>query len=299
MNTKLLHSDSGKDTLAFARCYLLILWIVQVAATDLPALAALDIRLFYPQGVMKLLPSTALGWLAQPLGLSVVKYLLLAGLAAALLGIRGARKVLTATAVLLTLYIGLLKGFGGHVNHRELVPLYMVYLLCCFPCYDSWALHPERSGAAQAHYAASMRLLVAVLALNYFFVGAARLFIGFPHVFHPDVMANWIFSRSVRPNPAEFSFGLWLLQQKWSHFVFAVMLPLSTVLELVYPAVFICRGMPRFLLNILMIGFHTGIFLLMGIAFFENIALLFLCFNYTGYLRKFVPQSLVAESYEQ
>jgi hypothetical protein len=189
--------------------------------------------------------------------------------------------------VLLVIYLGLLKGFGGHVNHRELVLLYMTVALSLLPCYDALSLNPDRNRRSRQPgvYSAAMICLCLILLFQYAAVGAARLFVGTPQVFELDTMRGWILSRNLRPNPYEFDLGIYVLQLPlllWSA------LPISTILELLAPVVIWSGPRVRLALLFALAAFHGSILLLMNIPFFENILLLLLCVNYTPFLQRFL-----------
>lgn len=288
MNSRLiepaLHKDATAQTLAITRIFVLLIWFVKILLLDLVSIGYIPNELFHPFGMMKLVPSEAISFLTLPGTLIVIKWstlvlILLAGLGA------GRRKTLVATALILTLIFGLTKGFGGHVNHRELVLLYVTYLLTVMPCFDAFALRRGKTATTKTVdpniYASSMQVICGLVVLNYFFVGLARVCVGFPGVFEPQVMYDWVLSRNVRPNPAGSTWGLSFLSNDIGRVLLAVALPISTLIELACPICLWCGRKIRILFVVALISFHAGIFIMMNILFVENIALLLLFCNYS------------------
>ena len=287
MGTLQVHRDANARTLAAARIFILLCWFIKIATSDLMSLGYFSNELFHAHGLLKLVPTGLLTILTEPFSLQLLQWSLLGLITLSLFGI-GRHAVLASLALLLTLQIGIAKGFGGHVNHRELVLLYTTYLLVGLPCFDALALRlgrfKEQTVLPQASYVASLQLLSFTILLPYFFIAVARLCVGFPGVFEPQVMYDWVLSRNVRPNPYEWGWGLTFLASDFGRLLLAIALPVSTLIELFAPLSLWCGKRSRVLVVVSLISFHLGIFFLMNIAFFENIALLLLLCDYTPLL---------------
>ena len=280
-----LHRSATALTLAAARIYILGIWLVRILIDDTASISYLDPALYHPFGVMKLVPVSIISQLLTPAGLWGLSSWIIGILVLGILGIGNRQTVFITLSLLLITYLGLLKGFGGHVNHRELVLLYMTFALAILPCFDALALTPDRQRETREPgvYSASMIALCLILLFQYTAIGAARIFVGTPDVFNLEVMRGWILSRNLRPNPYEFELGRLALA---SPMLLWCALPISTVLELLAPIVIWSRPWVRGLLLLALAAFHGSILLLMNIPFFENILLLFLCTNYTPLLEK-------------
>ena len=131
-----LHHDATARTLAAARVYVMLLWLVKMVTLDLAALGYLSPSLFHPFGLMKLLPHSVIVILTMPSVLAVIKWLTVGLLLLSLAGI-GRNRTILAVASMLVLCFGLAKGFGGHVNHRELVLLYITWFMVWMPCCEA------------------------------------------------------------------------------------------------------------------------------------------------------------------
>lgn len=270
-----LHATATARTLASVRILVAVLWAVRIA-TDAPLLLRfLDSSLWRAYGIMRLLPQSLLNALLTETGLSLLRGAILVAAVAVALGLRAGTINLAALSVFLTVYFGLMKGFGGHVDHRELVLLYVTYTLILLPCTDALTIVGRRQELnEQSIYAASMMVLSAIVAFSYFFIGLARLAMGTPTIFHPDVLAGWLVSRSKRPNPYGFEIGSEIVAVMSGSLLLAVPMILSTLLELLSPLMLWARSKPRRTIIVGLVLFHVGVFLTMNISFAENIMLL-------------------------
>ena len=279
-----LHADATATTLGAARILICAIWITRLALSRFSELGHLDPALFHAHGLMALVPAPLIEAFISPTGFASLQWVALGAFVLVALGLRGGRGALVAGALAATVLFGLAKGFGGHVNHRELVLLYLTWALAILPCFDGLALQARRASEDAAVYVASMQLLCGLLLLNYFFVGAARLFVGTPGVFEPALMYDWVASRNLRPNPWDFGVGWMLLQSGVGRFALAIALPISTVIELVAPAALWKSGRIAVGIAVLLAGFHLAIFAIMNIPFLENVGLLLLLIPYTRFV---------------
>lgn len=279
-----LHPHATAETLAVARILIACLWIARLVPDPIHRLGHLPGEIWFARGVLGLLPEFLMAGLLDPAvlwGLRLVA-IALAGIVA--LGVRPHRLSLAALTAVLIVYLGIGRGFGGHVNHRELVLLYVTALLVFLPCFDALAIQARRWREGTGVYRASMIGICVVIATSYLFVGAARMAIGFPDVYDPDVMRAWLVSRSLRPNPLGLELGAAFLDLPLSRYAIPLMLPASTVMELMTPLLLGLRKRPRAVLLGALAGMHVAIALLMNIVFIENVLLLALFVNYTPWL---------------
>lgn len=280
-----IHREATAVTLAGARILVGLIWLVRLIGDPISRLGYLPAELWYPQGIMLLLPRSLIEWFAHPTRLTVLRLLAILGAVLLIVGLRGRRFHLGALVLLLVVYFGIAKGFGGHVNHREMVLLYVTALMVFLPCFDALTLsRPESTSRPQDVYSASMVAVCLVIALNYMFIGLARLSIGAPSVFDPDLIRAWLLDRSVRPNPIGFEFGRHLLEFGWSGLLLPLFLPVSTVVEIAAPAMLWAGRVLRLLLVGALISLHIAIFFLMNIVFIENVLLLLLFTEYGPWL---------------
>ncbi|MGJ4786609.1 DCC1-like thiol-disulfide oxidoreductase family protein [Leptospira koniambonensis] len=287
MKKILLHDDADSKTLGFARIFVFTIVFLHVFFDRTLALSYLDPGLFFPQGIFKFIPSDYWIGINSAGFLLTFKILLLTFLTGSIFG---ANKLSLHTSYLgFAIFLGIEKGFGGHVDHRELFLVYIMFSLSLTPCLDSLSLQkPDLQNEKTPQvYKASMLLILLVPILEYVYIGVARLFIGFPEVFHPEIMKGWILHGMIRPTrfPST-GIGAYYLSQSWLNWTLYFILAFSTVLELLALLFPFLKKWPKRLLIFSLIGFHISIFLIMNIIFIENITILLLFFNYTPLLNR-------------
>ncbi|GAA1985000.1 hypothetical protein [Microbacterium pumilum] len=283
-----LHQRVTAESLGLARILIFGIWIYYVLVDPIQRLALLPIELFHPFGVFRALPDWFWSAVVTPTGLLGLTLVCLVLFVWAGLGLRGARFV-TALAVIAALtYLQVKKGFGGHFDHRELTLLYVTAALLLTPAWDAFAVsRARRAGTRRPDvYRSSLLVLCFVVILQYLFIGTARLFIGGPGVFLGGTLQNWVENRNLRPNPFGFDLGTYFLGSFW-----AVPLDLlflgGTILEITaIVLLFLPPGWIKLLFVVGFAVFHTSIFLLMNVAFPENVVLLLLFFDLAAPLRR-------------
>ncbi|PJZ75755.1 hypothetical protein [Leptospira neocaledonica] len=287
MKKVLLHEDADSQTLGFARIFIFTIVFLHVFFDRTLVLSYLDPGLFFPQGIFRLIPSDYWIGINSAGFLLIFKILLLSFLAGAIFGI--SKYFLYASYIGFAIFLGIEKGFGGHVDHRELFLVYIMFSLSLTPCLDSLSLSGSelKDQKNPQVYKAAMLLVLLVPILEYVYIGAARLFIGFPEVFHPDIMKGWILHGMIRPTRFP-SLGIanYYLTHSWLNWTLYFILAFSTILELLAILFPFLKKWPKRLLILSLMGFHIGIFLIMNIVFIENLAILFLFFNYGPILNR-------------
>jgi len=277
-----LYQGADSRSLGAVRIFILSLWLIKVWQLDLTPLIHLDSELYHPHGIMKLIPESLTNNIDNPSFLFWFKILLLYLIFHAMLGLGVNNLVVVLVPIILTLLLGYLKGFGGHVNHRELTLLYISYLLPFMNTFEAYSLRNSASESIK-NYQCYMLIICLVIVLQYYFVGLARLMVGFPEVFDPEVMKNWIYQRNFRDNPYNFTFGVSLIESPLGKITLPFALPFSTAIELLALTCLWLGKLPRLFIIFLLACFHFSIFLIMNISFIENMVLLVIltgCFQF-------------------
>ena len=275
-----LHASATAHSLALARILMLSIWIVYVFQDPVQSLTFLPHELFHAFGLFQLVPDSVWVALITPTGLLALKVLLIGLFGWALIGFRGARAAAAVSLVLVFVYLQVKKGFGGHWDHREMTLAYAHFLLLFTPAWDAFAAsrasrRPRREGI----YRASLIALSLVVIIQYFFIGAARTFIGGPGIFLDGSLQNWIVNRNLRPNPFGFDLGTAFLAEVWRTPLDLLFLG-GTQLELAaFIVLFLRPGWLKITFAVGFAVFHASIFLLMNVAFLENIVLILLFFD--------------------
>jgi hypothetical protein len=275
-----LHENATKETLAAARILIFATWIIYVAVDPLTQLTRIPLDLFFGFGIFEFVPESVIAGVLTPTGVLGLKTLLIALFGWALFGFPGARWVGVAGVGLGFCYLALKKGFGGHFDHRELTLAYASVILLWTPAWDAWSVSrsvrkPRREGI----YQASLIAVGLAVIVQYAFIGLARTFIGGPGVFMDGTLQNWIAHRNLRPNPFGFDIGRWFLDPAWSVPLDLLFLG-GTALEVgALALLFLKPGWIKALFLVSFAVFHMSIFILMNVAFLENIVLLLLFVN--------------------
>ncbi|MGY3213767.1 hypothetical protein [Mucilaginibacter sp. HD30] len=275
------HKNANAVTLSFARKWIFGIWFIWFATDSSYVLANAEFGIFFKHGIMKIFSDDFYRALGPGVLLSL-KCIVLYFITFIIAGVGKSKWNIAIAAILITFYMGYIRGFGNHVNHRELTLLYCTYLLILLPCYDTMQI----TGKGNNIYRASMIALSVIILLDYTFIGIARLSIGFPEVFYPDVMKSWLVYHAINPSNWSFNFGFYALDHPWLKYIIAPMLPISTIIEICAPLILFSSSKVRFFILIALFLFHLGIFLLMNISFFENILLLPLLLDYTPLVEK-------------
>jgi hypothetical protein len=273
-----LGKDADQYTVAALRIFIFAVWAIRFAYEPLAALGYLDPELFTHHGLMILFPQFLVMALTAPACLVVLQVLLVGSLVLAMIGV-WPRQTAVFALVLLTFTIGFMKGYGGHVNHRELTLLYAAFFLPLLPVYEVWAVHKQPATDNPKLYQFSVLTLCAIVVLQYVFVGLARLCIGTPAVFYPETMWGWILNRAMRMNPLGSPAGLYILETPLLKMLIGWAILGSTILELSAPLMFFCRKYVVLLMAIAFTLFHLAIYATMNILFLENILALALFFD--------------------
>ncbi|TGK44557.1 hypothetical protein [Leptospira andrefontaineae] len=292
MNRMLLHNDANANTLGFARILVFSIVFLYVFFDRTLSLSYLEPALFYPQGIFRLIPPDYWIGINNPGFLLGFKVILLFFLIRAILGTD--KISLYGSCIGFAIFLGIEKGFGGHVDHRELVFVYIMFSIALTPCLDALSRYKGNidKNRDQKVYQASMLMILSIPILEYVYIAIARLAIGFPEVFHPDVMKRWIIVNGImRPGRfPELGLAQYYLSQSWLNWTLYFSLAFSTVLEILALALPFLRVWPKRIMLMLLIGFHISIYLLMNIVFVENVAILLLFFNYTSVLGYFLSK---------
>ncbi len=207
-----LHENATARHLAALRIWVFAMWIADLLKDPITDLAAVPFSYFQPVGVLRWLPVSF--WSAvhteQVLRLWWATLLVLLVLAA--LGTRYYRVIAGAACVLLTLYQGMIFGFG-EVTHAELVALYTVYILAVFPSADALAIRRVREPPAPGPvYQAALLAATITLLSTYMFTGARRLFAGGIDIFLDGTILSMVADGAATPDHFQRAVGLWTLE---------------------------------------------------------------------------------------
>lgn len=273
----MLHANASQNTLAYARIVIASIWLYVCIDRPLVDVADLSIELFLPRGLLALFPAISWVWLLDSVTLTAIRLLLIILLTLMVLGVRPWLLISTTALLLLILHQGIYRGFGGHVNHRELTLLYATILIVLFPSADGLSVSgPVRKPASQPVYAFGMFAICLIVTLSYAFIGVARLFTSGIIAFRSNVMQSWVVMHSHMESQFGFTFGHYSVDNKWLEIALVLAFPIATVLEILSPLALFSRRFRSFWIFGFIIPFHIGIMLMMNIVFVENCLLMLL-----------------------
>jgi len=189
----MIHQNASRYTVGFLRIWVFGIWFFIIFLDPFNELGLLLDSTFNPPGVLKFVPSQAWVWILTPAFLLGLKIFMLLCLAVVIVGISFAHPVALLTSVLLVFHQGLVRGFGGHINHAELMLLFAAIILAVFPSFDAFALRrPEPADKPPQVYSAPVLMILVIFTLTYHFAGVYRLIHGGVEVFTSSTMKYYM-----------------------------------------------------------------------------------------------------------
>ncbi len=286
---ELIHAQAGPRLLRLAQLGIFLLWIVKLLLDPLWRLAELPHDMFYPVGIIALLPAPASQWLTP----GWLTALWITTLVVLVLGLMRPWFFITATlaAILLTAYSSVIRGFGPAV-HTDISVLLAVYALAAFAWAD-W-LQEKFGGNAKARATWSSYPLVAIIAmlcLSYCLVGLNRTVNGGAQVFTGDSMEVWAVDASLRGYYFNTGIGWHLPEWPAALFMLRAGLPVVTFFEITAP---LCLASPRYRWVFIpfMLSFHLLSLVFMNILFFDDMLLYLLLIDWS---RRFPAMGIVRQ----
>jgi len=316
---QLLHCDAPLGSRDFARTYIWLLWVMALAIDPLTDLALLPAVSFEPAGLAAMVPAVGRQMLLSPTGLLLLQLASIAATGLAALDFGGARwqgrmnglgamaprKLLNrklvslAACVLLTVYQGVVRGFG-HINHAEIVLLFAAYIVTWADWVDVAACNglAEHGGSARGrkHFAgAPLTAIAAMLCVTYTLTGVHRVMQGGVEVFAGNHLQSWIICAQYSPRGYDLTLGKWLLSFPAFRWSMAVGFPLVTLFEILAPLCLVSKRF-RLVFFAVMAPFHGLVLVTMGIVFWQSLALyVFLLDTPFWWIVATIPQKIAGQ----
>lgn len=269
----MLHEKVSPQTLGFARIAVYGIWFWHVLKDPVSKVAEVPFESFSPIGILQLVPQPLWRLIYTTEFLSALKLTMLVGLALLVLGFGPFRCMAIFTCILVTIYQGVIRGFG-YINHGELPMLYAAYVLAAFPSAHALSLRPGHVDRVhQVMYRAPMMAVGLLLAFTYTFVGARRLAEGGLEIFGNGTIIHMIALRSFEPGPSGTGYGYLVLEYPWLALMLQVGFPIVTIFELLSPLGLFYRGF-RWAWILIITAFHVATGLFMQIWFTANFLLI-------------------------
>ena len=263
-----------------ARILVFSILLVDLLVDDLPALVSMPQEAFLPRGVLRCLPAA---WMSTILQGEFLRGFTLVYGGILLLGVCGIGRawLITGTALLGTIFfLGMARGFGGHVNHQELIVLHCLFFFFSRRAFATASVNALlwKRPTNETDDDVSRLLLRALcfwVLLTYFMIGVARLQTSDLRLYGTNAMTFYALQHSTKWNYWNFSFARDLLNQPAFELVLKVAFPMATILELTAPlAVMVRRLVWPIVISLWL--FHLSILFCMNIFFWQNMLLLLL-----------------------
>ncbi len=285
---QLIHSRATPQARRFLTQLVFGIWWIYILCDPLSDLASLPPAMFQVTGILTL--PFVHGYLTVPV-LWVLKISLLLFLAMAFLKVRFILSAL-ASAVLLTLHQGLVRGFG-HINHAEIVLLLAVYVLVLCAAADRWT---ERKGKGPDEFNADSVPFIGILlvmCLTYMFTGIRRLIWAGLEPFTSDTILYHILVNSLLNDTPRGEIYRLIVDNPLMSALLRVGFMVINIFEILAPFCLVSRKF-RYAFVAVMAPFHILSWLLMHVFFWQTLALYFLFFDVSsrqpkGLFRIFIP----------
>jgi hypothetical protein len=258
--------------------------LCEILLTSFSDLGRIPATLLRPTGAMQMLPWRFYDLLLTPVGMLILKSLMVLSLFAASIGCLTSLTT-KSSALLFVFYEGLLRSFA-HFNHDEMPAIYILIVLALSPCgdafsFDSWRhkTQPRRSGIVYGYPILLMRIL---LAWSYFSSALIKFRVAGLSYLTPDTLPSLaIFHSLDNLHDTHFRLAFWLPHVREYTSIFVALVVLW---ELSFPlAIFFRRA--RLVILAMGIFFHLGTLFFMNIFFPCHLAM-YLVFVDWGRLRR-------------
>jgi hypothetical protein len=274
----MIYRFANARALGFARILIFAILLVDLLTDPMAQLALVPLQTFYPHGILSLIPE---GWFAALLSESALLRFQWGYGLVLILGLLGygPRLLIGILASVGTIWFhGIARGYGGHVNHQELIALHCLLLIVFFPHFDGLSLSQRRHlksrpAAGDGIYAIPLVLVCFFLALSYYMVGLARVTASDFAVYFTNTMPHFAAEYSLKWNYWDISWGKYVLDHPTFAFVLQLGFPIATLLELVSPIAMFWRRF-RMIWLVLMVIFHVLNWPLLNIFFWQHLCLL-------------------------
>lgn len=228
---------------------------------------------YQPSGIMRLLGTSLWVPLITPelayciQALTIVLLLLVAA------GIGPYRLLAPLACLALIVSEGLVRG-NGIPTHANVILILCACILACFPSADglTFSRSKHQRTTSPVQYQAALVSLSLVFCVTYLFVGIRRLSTSGVEIFLDDSILCATAQRDAELGPAG-GLGLWMCESVFAAWTMRIGFPLVTLVEVLTPLCLVSTRF-RWVWLAVMIPFHLGAGLMMGIWFIYNLALI-------------------------
>lgn len=267
----MLHDQATARTLGMAR-----IWVFGLAAASrlyIPLWEVCYLPDYFPVGIMKLLGAN--WWmpvinLPVAIGFQVVTVALLIAVAA---GVGPYKRLAPLACLLLTISEAMIRG-DRVIPHAHMILLLSSYVLCAFPAADALTLfrRSEHQRNDSVMYRAPLVAASLLMAFTYMFAAVRRFTDGGLMIYLDDSILCATALRDAELGSTG-GFGIWACQSFLAAWALRIGFPVVTLIEFLSPLYVFSRRF-RWIWIAVMVPFHIGVGVLMGIWFTYNLALI-------------------------
>ena len=267
----MLHDQATAKTLGMAR-----IWVFGLAALSrmyVPLWEVCYLPEYHAVGIMKLIGANQWVPLLTPelaTGLQLLTVALLLAVAAGI----GPYKLLAPLACIgLTISEGMIRG-DGVIPHAHMILLLTTYVLCVFPAADALTLFRRQDHllADPVMYRAPLVAASLVMGFTYMFAAVRRFSAGGFSIYLNDSILCATALRDAELGSTG-GWGFWACETFLVAWTLRIGFPVVTLLELLTPLCVFSKTF-RWIWIAVIVPFHIGVGLLMGIWFTYNLALI-------------------------
>jgi predicted DCC family thiol-disulfide oxidoreductase YuxK len=291
--------EATPGSLGAIRMWTCFILLITTIWEDLGSIALLPAELRHPRGMLGYLYTLPIGLdklVTSEISLKGFQLLTEVLLFLGIVGWR-TRIVIPVGTLCYFLLLGILIDYS-FFWHQNLVPLYVLIVLCFTPCGDGWSVDrllkiyhgravPDADRASLL-YGWSRYACWAIIAVPYVANGLSKLVDGGLFWWSPTNLRTNLYMDTL--NPREYDWALALHLTQAPDFLFSVMGLFSLFSETFFGLVLISRNARR-IFPVAAMMMHTGIFLLQRILFFDLILLQLVFFDFTR-IRKAIGSGL-------
>ncbi len=267
----MLHDRANAYSLGMVR-----VWVFGLAAVSRLFTPVHDVCLvpdYQAGGIMRLLGATYWAPLITPELAYGIQALTMGLLLLVAAGVGPYRLLAPLACLALTIAEGLVRGTGVP-THANIILILSTYILALFPAADAWTLNGKR-GREQVNpaiYQAAMVSLSLMFCATYVFVAARRFSASGIAIYLDDSILCTTVQRDAELG-ASGGLGKWCCESVIGGWALRIGFPVVTLFELLTPLCLFSKGF-RWMWMAVMIPFHVGAGLIMGIWFSYHFALI-------------------------
>lgn len=254
-------------------------FLVYVLRTDFASLGRLPVTIMHPPGLMEYFSWKFYDRLITPVGMTCLKWLLVAALLSGMIGYL-TRLSVPCSAALVLLYQGILRSFG-HFNHDEMLGIYCLLILAVTPCGDGFAVdrlgEPTPTRRRSFVYGYPIFMMQLLMAWIYCTSGLLKLRLSGTAYFLPDNLTTIAISHSLdNLHDTQFKIAFWLPAMR--SFI-PMMTAAAVTWEILFPLCLVWRRTTLWFLGIGVV-FHMSSMLVLNITFPSQLALYLIFVNW-------------------